>query len=313
MAMKLDLGNWMAKLPSQCQEIPIRQLAIPGSHDSGCFYLDKNSSVGPSEGKLVRTLARLFGGCAKNIIYNWSITQESNISDQLKQGIRYFDLRVAYEESTKKFYVVHGLYGSTYSTLFEEFKQFVQEHPKEVLILDFNHLYDFKTEQYSTFMKLIEQSFSGKLYGPGKKGANCTLKDIWSCKKSIVALYEDSASAKENPSFWPRSNIFSPWFNTDNVGTLIDDLNKRFGTIKDGCFNVFQAILTPQTSTIITHVSGSLKNTLAVDCDQHVSTWLQSMKKQKKKGINIVICDFVNLNEYPSEVISLNYDTTHDF
>ena len=313
MAMKLDLGNWMAKLPSQIQEKPIRQLSMPGSHDSGVFYLDKNSSIAPGEGKVIKFLARMFGSCAKNIIYNWSITQDLSIYNQLKQGIRYFDLRVAYEETTKKFYVVHGLYGSTYSKLFEEFKHFAQEHPKEVLILDFNHLYDFKTEQHRTFLKLIEQSFSGMLYGPGTKGANCSLKDIWGCKKNMVVLYEDDASTKENPNFWSRTNIFSPWFNTDNVDTLIVDLNKRFGTIKDGCFNVFQAILSPQTSTIIKHVGGSLKNTLAVNCDQHVNNWLKSMKKEKKKGINIVICDFVNLDEYPLEVISLNYDTTQDY
>ena len=309
--MELDLSNWMTKLPVNLQEKPIRLLSIPGSHDSGCFYLDKNSSIAPDEGSTVKTLAKLFGGCAKNIIYKWSITQDLHIYEQLKMGIRYFDLRVAYNEATKKFYVVHGLYGLTYSALFEEFKKFLQQHPKEVLILDFNHLYDFKAEQNKEFMKLIEESFTGMLFGPGTKGANCSLTEIWSYGKSVIALYEDNESAKENPNFWPRSSIFSPWFDTDDVDTLIGDLNKRFGTIKQDCLNVFQAILTPQTSTIVKHIiGGSLKGTLANKCDEHVSNWLQSLDKEKKKAVNITICDFIDLYEYPSRIIALNYENT---
>jgi len=311
-AMTLDFANWMAKLPAKMHGIPLRQLSIPGSHDSGGFYLDKNSSIAPGEGKTIKVLAHLFGSCAKNIIHNWSITQDLPIYDQLKHGIRYFDFRVAYDESTKKFYFVHGLYGLTYSKIFEGFKQFIKEHPKEVIILDFNHIYEFKAEQHSAFTKLIEENFQGKLYSSGTKGTNCSLNDIWGCGSNIIAFYDDDASTKKNPKFWSRKNIFSPWFNTDSVDTLIEDLNKRFGTIKEGCFNVFQAILSPQTSTIVKHLGGSLKNTLAKNCDQHVSSWLQNVGKEKKKGVNIVICDFIDLNEYPSKVIALNYSNAGD-
>ena len=305
--MEFDLSNWMAKLPSKLQEMPLQHLSIPGSHDSGGFYLDKNSGIAPDEGKTVRNLAKLFGSCAKNIIYNWSVTQELCFYDQLMQGVRYFDLRVAYDEATKNFCFVHGLYGLPYSTIFKEFKEFLLKHPKEVLILDFNHLWDFTTDQCIEFMKIIEENFSGMFFGPGTKGTKYSLKDLWNSNKQIIAFYEDDASAKENPLFWERNKIFSPWFNTDNADNLIDDLDKRFDSLKEDCFNVFQAILTPQTSTVFLHLTGSLKGTLAGMCDKRVCSWLQKIEKEKKNGVNIVICDFIENEGLPSKVIALNY------
>lgn len=308
--IEVDLSNWMAKLPTEMQKIPIRQLAIPGSHDSGAYFLDKNSPIAPDEGSTVQKLAKWFGCCAKRIIYRWSITQELCIYDQLMQGVRYLDLRVAYEKSTKSFCYVHGLYGLPYESIFKEIEDFLVKHPKEVLILDFNHLWDFTQEQCNTFMKLIEDNFSHWLYGPGMKGAKCSLQDVWGSNKRIIALYEDDPSTKISPLLWPSKHIYSPWYNTADVDQLIADLNKRFDDIKDDCFNVFQAILSPQTSTIILHLIGSLKGELAEKCDDHVCSWLQKLEEEKKKNVNIVICDFIELYQLPSKIIAINYTKT---
>lgn len=305
--MEIDLSNWMAKLPTTMQKVPIRQLSMPGSHDSGGFYLDKNSSIAPDEGKTVQNLAKIFGSCAKNIIYKWSLTQNLCTHSQLEQGVRYFDLRVAFDASTKSYCFVHGLYGVAYSTIFKEFKEFLSKHPKEVLILDFNHLWDFTKEQCKEFMQLIEDDLGGLLYGPQKKGADCSLQDVWGTNTSIIAFYEDAASAKGNKLFWDRSKICSPWYNTADVDELVEDLNKRFDTLKDGCFNVFQAILSPQTATIILHLAGSLKSVLGDKCALHVCSWLQAVEKERKNGVNIVICDFIEMLDLPSKIIALNY------
>ena len=44
-----DYSQWMTNLPVVLTTIPINQLAIPGSHDSGAYYLDLNSPVSPGK------------------------------------------------------------------------------------------------------------------------------------------------------------------------------------------------------------------------------------------------------------------------
>ena len=567
--MTLDLANWMKELPSHLHEVPMTQLSIPGSHDSGSFYLDSSSSIAPGEAKVINNLARRFPRVTKRIVRNWSITQNLNIYEQLQRGIRYFDFRVAYLESTKQFYVVHGLYGSLYSEVFEEINKFLTEYPKEILILDFNHFYGFTAEQHKDFMDMIAECFQGKLYAskakgrnekegkennaeekdatekdanekdatgkdatekdanekgatekdsyekdandkdpnekdtsdkdenekdanvedgkeedanekaanegdanekdaneedgkekdaneeaanegdPNEKDANVedgkeedanekaanegdanekdaneedgkekdviekdanendvneedgkekdaneeaanegdanekdaneeegkekdvieeesiekdankndvneedgkekdvneedanekdaiekdanekdvtekdiiekdgkkidadfSLNDVWGSGASIIAIYSDDASTKENPLFWPHDNIIiSPWSNTDNVDTLINKLNTQLDTVEGCYFHVFQAILNPKKSTIIKHLTGSLKNTLAKSCNKHVNNWLKGLDKERKKKLNIVICDFIEMNEIASCVVALNYE-----
>ena len=44
-----DYKRWMTDLPVKLTTLPINQLAIPGTHDSGAYYLDKNSPINPSK------------------------------------------------------------------------------------------------------------------------------------------------------------------------------------------------------------------------------------------------------------------------
>ena len=47
-----DYSQWMTNLPVVLAKNPINQLAIPGSHDSGAYYLDPKSPVCPGNFKI---------------------------------------------------------------------------------------------------------------------------------------------------------------------------------------------------------------------------------------------------------------------
>ena len=74
----------------------------------------------------------------------------------------------------------------------------------------------------------------------------------------------------------------------------------------EDCFNIFQAILSPQASKIIKHSLGdNLKTILAKKCGPRISDWLQSLDEEKKERINVTICDVGNyLTEYFLETIN---------
>eukprot|EP00794_Sanderia_malayensis_P004239 gene4239-4802_t len=306
--LDLDLNNWMSNLPTSLHKKPVTGLCIPGSHDSGTFSLDKNSKIAPNESILIKRLAKIFRSVAKNIVYKWSVTQNENLVKQLEYGARYLDLRVGYQPEVKEFRVVHGLYGLTCNDMFKEIMEFLDAHPKEILILDIANLVGFNDEAHTLFVSLLEDCIGKKLYGPSDLGLNSTLHDIWEAQKQVITIYGNPEIVQSNPLLWSRKDIESPWPNTSDVTTLLEKLDQRFENLEAGKFNVFQAILSPQTATIVSHpCKGNLEKTLAENCNTEVSKWLGKVMTEKKRGLNILICDFIGYNDIAEKVIKMNY------
>lgn len=115
--------------------------SIPGSHDSCSYCIDSTCDLSPDNDAFLILL--FLGDFGKEFSARWGRTQDANISEQLSAGIRYFDLRVIHRESDDLFYFVHGQYAKELLTELFNIRLFLQEHPKEVIILDFNHLYCF--------------------------------------------------------------------------------------------------------------------------------------------------------------------------
>ena len=42
-----DLSEWMTNLPDYVADQPINNLAIPGSHDSGAYWIDPSTPLCP--------------------------------------------------------------------------------------------------------------------------------------------------------------------------------------------------------------------------------------------------------------------------
>ncbi len=101
-----ELENWMSMISD---DVLITEIAIPGSHDSGAYDL-----MGPL-----------------------ATTQDLSFAEQLKRGVRYFDIRVDGEELV----IFHGpVDGVPYEEVLEDIVDFITTHPTEFLILDFQHL-----------------------------------------------------------------------------------------------------------------------------------------------------------------------------
>lgn len=134
-----DYSHWMQDLAPIIGNVPINQIPIPGSHDSGTYSLDRRA-----------------------------ITQNLTIEQQLKRGIRYFDLRP--REQKRRFYIHHTL-GTDYhlatypekgypsgmdvnalkdadgnDIIFAQMRHFLINNPSEVLILRFQNFDSFTND-----------------------------------------------------------------------------------------------------------------------------------------------------------------------
>ncbi|XP_067344061.1 PI-PLC X domain-containing protein 1-like [Channa argus] len=63
--------DWMSQLPPELHDIPLFNLAIPGSHDSMSYDLDINSSI--AEPDKLKKFSKIY--CARKIILKWGATQ----------------------------------------------------------------------------------------------------------------------------------------------------------------------------------------------------------------------------------------------
>ncbi|XP_019632600.1 PREDICTED: PI-PLC X domain-containing protein 3-like [Branchiostoma belcheri] len=316
---KLDtrLGNWMGDLPPRLYNAPLKNLAIPGTHDSASVYLDITSDISPGEIKTIKdiidSLAKIpslgLEQIGKDVVYNWAVTQGSDFTEQLENGVRYFDLRVATGKSDSSLYFVHGLYGSKVESGLREIAEWLHSHPKEVVLLDFQHLYFGEKPQDENMITILKNTFGSMLCPKAIKGnaVDVTLANLWDNRYQVIVFYANEVAVTGHDILWTdKTYIYSPWANTPDISILINtflDNESRKGSK----FFVSQAILSPDTATILFHLCGNLKGKLAIPAMPKILHWLEGKKAgYGSSGLNIVIADFVD-REFAQTVIKLNY------
>lgn len=74
---------------------------------------------------------------------------------------RYFDIRVAKKGS--KLLACHGLYGMNVIEALKELNDCLDAHTEEVIILDFQHIYDFTSSNHDFLIQNIHSIFKSKI------------------------------------------------------------------------------------------------------------------------------------------------------
>ena len=235
-------------------------------------------------------------------MYNWGKTQQLSLIQQLETGVRYLDLRVAFNNQTCRIHVLHGLYGECISLCLERMHFFLDCHPKEVLLLDFNHFYNMEPVHHMQLIKLLQRAFKGLLFKRNDL-KHTTLRFILERKCRLVVFYHHP-SASSCDDLWPSTSVSSPWPNTMDVSECLTFLTQQLANRRSDQFYVCQGVLTPGVEEVLTHVY----STLVVECAKKVNPFISSWIKRlpiKDHGM-IYITDCVEICSIPSVVINLN-------
>ncbi|XP_072174789.1 PI-PLC X domain-containing protein 3-like [Diadema setosum] len=296
--------NWMRDLPEKLHNEPLKNIAIPGSHDSFSYFLDCKSPVASGSPDTVRNLVSVFGDAARKIVHNWSVTQSLDFQQQLQLGIRYFDFRVSFCRDRNGFFFVHGLHGNEVCEGLRTIKAWLDDHPKEVVLLDFNHLYDMDGK-HEQLIVALEEIFSSKLC-PHMEVSSVSLRMLWENGWQVLLIYHDSIASSRG-CIWPAPSIFSVWPNTTEPVQMVNILNAYHtrGRPRDR-FYVSQGVLTPTGTAILQHISRSLRDVLARPAIKNTKFFLKD-KKIGPEGVNIVIADFVEIDHFVETVLALNH------
>jgi hypothetical protein len=260
------------------------------------YTIMKNNCIGPDEPASIRTLGRYFSVLAKPVIFNWSVNQNINIKEQLNGGIRYLDLRVATKNNDNKIYFLHGLYGAEIKQPLKDISDWLSIHPNEVVIMDFQHFYDFTDDYHHILINHIMYLFQGKICPAYSKLEHISLQWLNLEKYQIFIIYRNIVARNYN-DLWPSSLWPTPWPNTVDTIKLIHILNNGLKHRMHDIGFISQCLLTPDSSYIIQHICGNLKEDLFLKCQLVTLPWI----KENSPGtgaMNIVIADFVSFDNF---------------
>lgn len=307
----LSYGPWMSQLAPRIEDKMLREIAIPGSHDSGTYGIHWYSHHGKDcdEFPWYVWIWDKFSWTdlmKRSITKSWAVSQPLDFYHQLTSGIRYFDIRL---QANGSLAFVHGLVGSPVTELFDQVNAFLSQpgNEREIILLDLNHFYGFDDQAHDVFAATLLQTFGMKL-APASLGPDVKLKDCWNSGYQIIIFYGHDATAHKGSFLWPSNSIDSPWPNKIDSEDVYSYLNSLLPNSKPKFF-VLQGIVTPDGGSIAAGLNPFSNNpnsllTFACDINSKLVTWL---KQWKGKGINIVICDWTTWNPgYVDTVVKLN-------
>lgn len=241
--------NWIGQLAMHDPQLSLRTIIIPSSHNSASSTIRKS---------------KLLSGAAR--------CQNLSITEQLKLGIRFFDIRVGKTgDNNTDFKVVHGIFtGEDVLNVFSEIIVFLKLHPHEFIFIDLinEHGRGLTNGQKRSFFTYLIQSL-GELT---VKGTDKDFPDFKPAFAKIGKLSFDhrclfitvdpsfynfeydgkimKGTEMRNLGFFNRSTLMkNKWHNKDDVEDLIHE-NLNFVKENSTCdhrYIVNQFSLTPNT------------------------------------------------------------------
>lgn len=255
---QISTSSWMGNLATVIADKKINQLLIPGTHDSfSADFTDAKyfCNADPEVSEWMKIGASL----SSKTVLSYARAQYLSFSQQLYAGIRYFDTRLCYQNQQS--FVSHSLLSSIpFSDHLIELKNFLNLHPKEIIILDLNHVYGFDVLNMSQLLIQIKTIFGDRLAGFQNFSSHSLVKDFWQQNKNLIVILpsEFNQLSTQYDFAWPANTIKSPWPNTTSISSLLKlsgtNLNQRSN---DSLF-VSQMIISPDSDYVIKNPASGL-------------------------------------------------------
>lgn len=244
----MDYSNWMAEMAGQIRLRPLRQIALPGTHDSGTFGITGESDISPDAPEVIRkadevlgktgglgaaeeltdilgaggllsaVLLGLAGGTAQSALRSvtaaYARAQSKSITDQLTAGIRVLDLRVFRRGADPSgIWIVHSMYSFPLRGILEQIRSFLLTHEHEIVILKFGTNVGGSIDQAASqeLLTLIEDAL-GELIAPHDLGVNVTPGYLWTQNRRVVIVFRGECLntwTAASPLVWPGDVIDS--------------------------------------------------------------------------------------------------------
>ena len=201
-----DCGNWMEFYSDSLGKLKLKEMIIPGTHNSGTY--DPVAVYPVSE---------------------WIRNQSLTIAEQLSRGIRCLDLRIG-QNSPGDYVICHGEWRTNYTltAALKEVTDFIKEKStKEIVILDFHRFVNLGEGRYDfdQLRSQIDREVSGCVLPYANK--DDTLETLWNTasyenKRIVLAWHERTVGPN---MCWPWPGVSQEWYeDADSLEKLYDKI-----------------------------------------------------------------------------------------
>ena len=256
-AAGVDTANWMQAVFADHQDITLGQVMIPGTHDSGTSGIAVSEPCDPTFNVGVSGLTKAGGVLAPCIVTGLARTQTQSIGEQLDGGVRYLDLRVgvpadkvitadgsasitaADDPTAVPFVLQHVLVSVPLLKALDQIIDFAARHPKEQIVLDFQHLDlpDSSDSVLQYYLSALDKLLTS--YAPAttdaqpicasawsrdvmpvpdaKLASGVSIGQAWKLRRNLLVLV-DPGQLPDRPCYRDRqAAILSPWPDTESA------------------------------------------------------------------------------------------------
>jgi hypothetical protein len=232
------------------------EIALLGAHDAFSYDIDINSRVD------IKSSESLMQGFVGRLIKGFSVrqskTQMVGVQELLKSGVRYFDMRVSYNEEEETYYTVHNYFSTPLDLVLSQIKQFLEEHPTEFIIIDLQHAYGVDYQSESSFLTIDsyfdESGVYEYAYPKTEKALDLITYGDLTKESTKAGLIIFSKFKDSNDYFWDyETNIRSSWANEGSFAEVYDFLQSESDYIKNNPeshsqLKIMQAVTTMELS-----------------------------------------------------------------
>ncbi|XP_043864903.1 PI-PLC X domain-containing protein 1 [Drosophila mojavensis] len=281
--------RWMTNWHSGLGDLRLRDLFIPGTHDSGSYR--------PNFDPLLR----------ESLVTKYALTQDDDIRGQLLHGARYLDIRVGfYRPSEEKFFIYHGITKQRpLKEVIQQVKDFVQETNEIVIfgLKEFPVGFGKNLAVHHLLVAYLREQFGDFIVHPSLTW-HATLRDIWKRQQNVILAYDKSEVVQQYPDLL-FSGVDQRWGNVQSWPRLerhlryINDFDvSRFSSRPV----VDMAELTPETWDVILDKHGGLRK-MADNVNWRIS---QLYRDELGEHANIVAADFIRGTTLVETALEMN-------
>jgi len=207
-------ANWMERAIPIIGNLTLQQITLPGTHDSGSYYLTDEMIDSPEYLEEIIKVADELQLPVGDIIKGWAKSQDSDFYSQFLDGIRYVDVRLCFVDNVWKTH--HGpVVGNPLEVLFQHTKQFVSQYSSEVLIMELSHADATTVAQQQILIDEIEK-YLGDYLWPPSNGFKTINQMIASGKNILMSL--QFTNLPDN--IWANNTIINSYANSPVLSTM---------------------------------------------------------------------------------------------
>jgi hypothetical protein len=234
-----DYSDWMGENLQATQKVI--DIAMLGAHDAFTSQISYASQTDLLSASSIQT--GFTGALIRGFSVKQSKTQVSSVAGLLAAGVRYFDIRLTYNEKAAAWYTSHTYFSDDFETVLSSIAEFLAAHPGEFLILDIQHVngidYALPAENDPAFTEIRDLFAATGVLGYAYEEGTKILSDVtygdMTANETQAGVLIFTKLQNEDDAFWSYGGaIRSAWANTDSEATAYEFLTAEAALIGSG-------------------------------------------------------------------------------